>query len=471
MLPSSKSDAKQEARFAARIDVLTERVDTLATTVAATASAIAKKDGEIASLRRDLQTRDEALQALAARTGAATQTIDPRVVHELQQSVAALAGERGKQVSSKELDELTATVGLIGQRLETLSATVSTTAAGLAGRDGELAAMRKRLETPVPVQAASAADPTLKRQLDDLASSTVGTKMRLDGQAAELDALKAELERRAAEPQPPSDELRAMLTTLRSRVEALSGIRAGVTEDELEARLAETGDALGALSRRIDALAEGVETATASLADKEHEVAALHRQFTESSTRIETVVEDIREALSAFPETGHAAVEALSARVDRLSAGVTSLTSRMERRENASREASDARERSAGELAARLEALDQRVATISTEVARAKTLWPVALRSLEARLEDAVSRPHDDEQTAPDSPGAPATRDDDTDDLLADLRESLQAMETVAEEMERASESRPPSEPAPEPAAQEAVAGGARIVPLRASDP
>ena len=77
----------------------------------------------------------------------------------------------------------------------------------------------------------------------------------------------------------------------------------------------------------------------------------------------------------------------------------------------------------------------------------------------------------DDEQTAPDPPVAPATTDDDSDDLLADLRESLQAMETVAEEMERASESRPPTEPAPEPAAQEAVAGGARIVPLRASDP
>jgi chromosome segregation ATPase len=471
MLPSSNSDAKHEARFAARIDVLTERVDTLGATVATTASAIAKKDGEIASLRRDLQARDEALEALAARTGATGPTIDPRIVHELQQTVAALAGERGKHGSSKPLDELTAKVALVGERLEMLSTTVSTTAAGLAGRDGELAAIRKRLETPVAAQAASAGDPTLKSQLDDLASGAVGTKMRLEGQAAELDALRAELERHAAEPQPPSDELRAMLTTLRARVEALSGIRAGVTEEELDARLAETGDALGALSGRMDALAESVAAATASLADKEHELAAHHRQFTESSTRIETVVEDIREALSAFPETGHVAVEALSARVDRLSAGVTSLTSRMERRENASREASDARERSAGELAARLEALDQRVATISTEVARAKTLWPVALRSLEARLDDAVSRTHDDEQTAPDSPVAPATTDDDGDDLLADLRESLQAMETVAEEMERASESRPPTEPAPEPAAQEAVAGGARIVPLRAGDP
>ncbi len=183
---------------------------------------------------------------------------------------------------------------------------MSTTAAGLAGRDGELAAIRKRLETPVPFRRQALADPTLKRQLDDLASGAVGTKMRLDGQAAELDALKAELERRAAEPQPPSDELRAMLTTLRARVEALSGIRAGVTEEELDARLAETGDALGALSRRIDALAESVESTTASLARQgARACGAPPRQFTESSTRIETVVEDIREALSAFPETGH----------------------------------------------------------------------------------------------------------------------------------------------------------------------
>ena len=67
-----------------------------------------------------------------------------------------------------------------------LSTTVSTTAAGLAGRDGELAAMRKRLEAPAPAQAVSATDPTLKRQLDDLASGAVGTRMRLDGQVAEL---------------------------------------------------------------------------------------------------------------------------------------------------------------------------------------------------------------------------------------------------------------------------------------------
>jgi chromosome segregation ATPase len=307
------------------------------------------------------------------------------------------------------------------------------------------------------------------RQLEDFASSADETRTRLEAQASELAALRVELERRAAEPQPPSDELRTMLATLRSRVEALAGLHAGVSEERLDERLAENDDAVTRLSERIEALSEGVELATASLAGKEHELAALHRLFTESSGRIESVVDDIREALSVLPDTGPAAIEELAARIEQTSANLTSLTGRMERREAASRDASEVRERSAAELTDRLEALDQRVAGLATELARAKTLWPVALRSLEARLDDAVPRAHHGEQTAPDSPEAPPEHADD-DDLLADLRESLHAMESVAEELERASETRTVAELQPEPV-QEAVAGGARVVPLRASDP
>jgi len=116
---------------------------------------------------------------------------------------------------------------------------------------------------------------------------------------------------------------------------------------------------------------------------------------------------------------------------------------------------------------------------VSAEVARAKTLWPVALRSLEARLEDVTTTRHhaaesgDEAGSSPDEPRA-------ADDLLAGLRDSLQAMESVAAEMERASEPEP--EPVPQappatddaaeaPPVPQAVAGGARIVPLRSSDP
>ena len=77
--------------------------------------------------------------------------------------------------------------------------------------------------------------------------------------------------------------------------------------------------------------------------------------------------------------------------------------------------------------------MDQRVATVAEEVSRAKTLWPVALRSLEARLDDAVRARRHEAEMAPGT-DAPA------DDLLAGLRDSLQAMEAVAAEMTRASE-------------------------------
>ena len=418
----SKNDAKAEARFAARLDVLMERVDTLATTVATTASAMAHKDGEIASLRRDLEARDQTLAALAARVQDTGSSTDDRELKELREAVAALKAERSKHGTSKQVEELAAKMNLLGQRLEALSATVSTTAAGLAGRDGELAALRKQLE------------------------------------------------QRDAEHQAPADELRAMLTTLRSRVEALDGLRTGVTADELDERLAGTSEAVAGLARRIDVLAESVEAATTGIGDKEHELAALHRHFMESSARVETIVEDLRDVLGALPDTGPDALATLHSRIETTAADVTSVTSRLERLESARLEDR------AGDLGQRIERLEGRVTSLADEIARAKTLWPVALRSLEARLDDVARSPVENASVAHSG--------DDPDDLLAGLRDSLQAMESVAAELERATETPSDAEPAhvEEPVteddepqephdAEEAVAGGARIVPLRQSEP
>jgi chromosome segregation ATPase len=403
VLSSSKSDSKQEVRFAARLDALMERVDTLAATVATTASAIAKKDGEIASLRRDLQSRDETLQALVAQFRTASQTpqggpvADSSELRSLKNAVAALTKEHAQ-----------------------------------AGRAAQVV-------------------------------------RRVDALAHELASVKARVEGRAAEPDRPSEELQSMLATLRGQVEALGGLRSGVTEEQLDRRIAETEGTLTRLSERIDSLAGSVEAATASLGDKEHELAALHRHSTEASDRIESIVDDIREALSALSEVGSSSVDDLTARVERV--------------EDVVREAAEAREHETGELARRIDVIDQRVATVATEVARAKTLWPVALRSLEARLDDAASharRPEplhfaDDETATTDHDDMPS------DDLLAGLRDSLEAMETVAAEMARASDvlgspedepptSEPEPEPEPEPEAS-AAAAGATIVPLRASEP
>ena len=464
---SSKNESKVEERFAARIDLISERLDTLASTVATTASAMAKKDGEIATLRRDLQARDEQIQALAARAQASGGA-DPRELLELRQAVTALANERAKQAGTKQIDELADKVGLLGQRLETVSTTISTTAAGLAKREGELASIRKVLETlPAGTAAATPPDPSLRRQLDELGAGLVSVKMRLDGHAAELEAVKTI----AVEQQAPAEELRAMLTTLRAQVESLDGLRPGVTEEQLDERLAETSAALDVLAQRIDAVTSNVETATANLSDKEHELAALHRQFTEASTRIESIVDDLREALGAFPESAPEAIAAVRSQLQSTVEQVETVARRLDAVESA---------RSEGvvrELVERIEILDKRVAAVSAEVARAKTLWPVALRSLEARLEDATTARHhaaepvDQAGSSPDEPAA-------ADDLLAGLRDSLQALESVAAEMERASEPEPAphtppaSDDTPEaPPTPQAVAGGARIVPLRSSDP
>jgi predicted nuclease with TOPRIM domain len=453
-----------EARFAARLDVLMERVDTLAATVATTASAMAHKDGEIATLRRDLEARDETLAALAARVQGDSPAGDHRELKKLEETIASLAAERSKHGSTKQLEELTAKVGLLGQRLDTLSTTVSTTAAGLAGREGELAAMRKRLESAgTPTTAAASTDPAVRSRLDELASKAAGTRDRLDEQAAELAAFKEQFERRDAEQHAPAEELRAMLTTLRARVESLDGLRAGVTEDVLDERLMETSDALASLAKRIDLLAESVDAATTGLGDKEHELAALHRHFLESSARVETIVDDLREALGAFPDTGPDALAALGSRIEAAAGGLTSVTTRLERLESARLDDS------AGELAGRIDSLDGRVSALADEISRAKTLWPVALRSLEARLDDVARRPADSGA----SPAPPDVGEDDPADLLAGLRDSLQAMESVAAELERAPVDEPvgPAETQDPVDVQEAVAGGARIVPLRQSDP
>ena len=120
--------------------------------------------------------------------------------------------------------------------------------------------------------------------------------------------------------------------------------------------------------------------------------------------------------------------------------------------------------------------IDQCLAAVAAEVARAKTLWPVALRSLEARLDDAVHG-HRPEPSAADDAASTPPPDGPADDLLAGLRHSLQAMETVAAEMARASDTLgDPDDGSPdadEPAEAETpiATGGATIVPLRTGEP
>jgi chromosome segregation ATPase len=403
---SSKNDTKHDERVAARLDVLMERLDTLASTVATTASAIAKKDGEIAALRRDLEARDQTLQALVAQVR---------------------QGEQSHAAGSPAVD---------GNELRSLRNAV--------------AALTKE-----HAEGANTA------QLKELATSVRAVSARVEDLAAVVDSRGADR---------PPEELLAMLATLRSQVEALSGLRSGVTEERFEARVAETDVAVARLSQSIAALTSTVTSAVTSIDDKEHELAALHRHVTESSSRIETVVEDIREAMSALPDPTSFSTDDLAARIEDIAHAVEVGTGRIDRIETALREA-ETRERGADELPGRLAAVDQRVAAVATELAHAKTLWPVALRSLEARLDDAIAHGRPPESPSATAEGRSESDDSADDVLMASLRDSLHAMETVAAEMARASDALEPNDDGDEIAQASSASGGASVVPLRASDP
>jgi chromosome segregation ATPase len=518
---SSKGDAKSEGRFAARIDVLTERVDMLATTVATTASAIAKKDGEIAALQRALEARDQTLQALvqhanrAAQAAPADAPIDESELRSLRNAVAALTKERAGGVNAAQIERLVATVRSLAERVDALAAVVAAPAepvpdpaltARVDAVAAELAVVKTALESGVTEEhleerlaETKAALEVLPRRIDELAArvdsgtgSLADKEQRLQAlqrevaeassrieavagelREAERGVTEAQFDERAAETTAALESLAERIDRLDARVESgtsnladkeqrlrtverqltdsssriesiadeLSSAHAGVTEEQLSERLVETRDAFEAVAKRMDELASGLESATTSHADEEQRLEAFHRQVSESSSRIESIAEDFREALGAFPE----------ANPDQL-----------------------------GELSARIEIVEKRVATVAVEVARAKTLWPVALRSLEARLDDVATKSAHDEPLA----DTEVAHDDDdsrerdepeetTDDLLAGLRDSLQAMETVAAELERTTEhwdeDAPPDTPPAAP--PQAVAGGARVVPLRTTDP
>src|SRR6188508_2165885 len=125
---SSKNESKQDARFAAKLDVLTERVDSLASTLSTTASAMAKKDGEIAALRRDLEARDQTLNALVAHArqprdvAAADVPVDANELRTLRNAVAALTKERASGVNAAHIEGLVATVRTLVERVNVLTA-------------------------------------------------------------------------------------------------------------------------------------------------------------------------------------------------------------------------------------------------------------------------------------------------------------------------------------------------------------
>jgi len=117
---SSKNESKQDARFAGKLDVLTERVDSLASTLSTTASSMAKKDGEIAALRRELEARDQTLNALVAHVREQQQapaadaplTVASALAAEADVPPALVAGTEAVRATAGDIELGTASAAL-----------------------------------------------------------------------------------------------------------------------------------------------------------------------------------------------------------------------------------------------------------------------------------------------------------------------------------------------------------------------
>ncbi len=508
----------------ARGDDLATRLDSLSATITATGDRFETRSVELEEMeRRFSETSSRVDNLVGELTRALAEAPDPRSleaelgarIDQLSERSVELEArlERADATVPAQLQEALSEVGELDRRLveehglvaalaARLEMSTASTAERLSGGEAELASLRSYVEeggnrlaaaltelrqsgstVSEQIAALEEADADAQRTLDERIANVAGAVVELgDGLGSAL-ARVAESERGLASVQALAEdgsarlgsqvsELTQHVTAVSSQLGALEhgGGEIGDKVSQLETSMHELADrvsgrddALPALSQRVDALAVDVESAVTSLGEKERELTALQGHTAESSTRIETIVEDIRDALGALPDASPEALAALISRVESTAAGLTSVASRLERLEAVHVD------QVAAELSERFDRLDARIAAVIAEMGRAKTLWPVALRSLEARLDDVVARPHAPHPTESVLPQPEPA--DESGLLLAGLRDSFDAMESVAEEMARASAAWASDGNASVSETHEASAGGARIVPFRASEP
>jgi uncharacterized phage infection (PIP) family protein YhgE len=328
----NKHDPKLEERVTNRVDVLADRLATLAGTVNVTAAALAGKDGEIANLRRELQEGTARIEAVVREL---RESGSGRDVAELRNAVAELSRDRKSRSSDKQVEAISGDVDVLAQRLDTLSKTVSTTAAGLAGREGELASLRARLE-----------------EGDARAVSLVG-ELRESLEA--LSRHVAGLGDRSRDPQT--------LQLFTSRL------------DDLTAKVEQLAKGLGAVST-------SVATATESLTATELELTAVNRRFEEASARVDGMIRELHETVASLPDTGSIDAEvderlqALGRQVDGVAEHLSQLEAAIASRWDDQAAAATAEvEQLVGEVSRRLAELERDRDAATSELDRSTEAW------------------------------------------------------------------------------------------------
>jgi len=359
----SKRDPKFEERVTNRVDVVADRVETVAKTVSTASAALAAKDGEIAQLRRELEAGSGRVDAAVADL---RRSFDPSALPEIKRALATLSEQKLPRGLDGRIENLNAKVTMLAQRIDTVSSTVSTAAAGLAGRDGDVIALRRTYETetarvdadladlrqaidPTPVvelrqavkelsDAAFGQKRSNQRQLDEVgakldalvgrldsfATSVTSTETRVSGSEEELSALRAYAE-------DGRTRMNSFVLELRQAVAALSAQSTALEEAEgeaarvLDARVSGVSGSVDDLAARLDSLIATVATTGKRQRDQDVELVAMERRFQEESSRVDGLVGDLTQALEEIPNSD-SLEQALQPRLDELAGQVVQLS-------------------------------------------------------------------------------------------------------------------------------------------------
>ena len=380
----SKRDEKFEERVTNKVGVVADRLETLARTVSNTSASLAAKDGEIAQLRRDLDAGTARFQTALAD---AERGHDPAALTEIKRTLAELSKLKLPRGLEGRIEELGSKVAMLAQRIDTVSSTVSTTAAGLAGRDGDVIALRRAYEADSDRIGAELAE--IRRAIDptpmtELRQAVVELRQRTSDQRRTVQHLFGEANLKADSLATRFDTLAASVASTSARVsgseEQLSALRAHVEEGGVH----------------LNSLAAAVASANERLDGRDVELEALERRFHDASTRVDGLVGELSRALAEFPdptwteqmlESRQNELDRVRAHdrvrveevADRLESVVATLAGRAPEIEELERRLDD--------LAARIDAGDDDRAGASSELARLAAILEVERAGVRSRLE------------------------------------------------------------------------------------
>lgn len=249
----AKHDPKLETRLTNRIDVLADRLGTLASAVSTTSAELARRDGELAALRRELAQGNARIQTVGGELGRAASAAD---IDRLDEAIAMLSADRPSRKAEDQTERLGGKVDYLTERVDTLGKTVAATAAGLAGREGELATLRQRLD-----ERAKHFERALAELGQPSGAATLGGR---------LDALKGTLETVAGSFAQLENEMGAVRACIDEAHRQL-----GSTVTELQKSTAGLAAQVDALEERGQAMENTMEEKAASLSGKVGNLAGL----------------------------------------------------------------------------------------------------------------------------------------------------------------------------------------------------